>query len=175
MLNESFSKATVATHGLDDVAPRHRYVPRAQHPPGEVLPPSQEWPRGTRATARPSAGAPRGPTRATGRRARRPMRGSETRPRADRGASDPHRSSEPPQGATVEERDDFRDNVLRDDSSRDNGHGRHEFAPPTAASRRGAVHDPVSTNEGLRGSRDAGGRQGELGAARGARRSEVEP
>ena len=42
MLNESFSKATVATHGLDDVAPRHRYVPRAQHPPGEVLPPSQE-------------------------------------------------------------------------------------------------------------------------------------
>ena len=42
MLNESFSKATVATHGLDDVAPRHMFVPRAQHPPGEVLPPSQE-------------------------------------------------------------------------------------------------------------------------------------
>ena len=94
--------------------------------------------------------------------------GNRIRPRADRGASDPQRSSEPPQGATVEERDDFRDNVLRDDSSRDNGHGRHEFAPPTAASRRGAVHDPVSTNEGRRGSWDAGGRQGALGAARGA-------
>ena len=90
------------------------------------------------------------------------MRGSETRPRADRGASDPHRSSEPPQGATVFEFDD--------DAStsrvKATGHGpratgvtcsgsrprRHAEGPPmTLSDERGTEH---------RGSRDAGGRQG---------------
>ena len=92
------------------------------------------------------------------------MRGSETRPRADRGASDPHRTSEPPQGATVFEFDD--------DAStsrvKATGHGpratgvtcsgcrprRHAEGPPmTLSDERGTEHRVRGTPAGDRGLR----------------------
>ena len=64
--------------------------------------------------------------------------------------------------APVKERDDFRHNVLRDERGRHNGHGVTCSGPSTGASRRGAAHDPVSTNDGPTGGRGTRGGDGGL-------------
>ena len=93
------------------------------------------------------------------------MRGHRICPRADRGASDPRRSSEPPRTARRR-----RIRTTRTHRPRGNGHGpralgRHEIGagrrPRRLVRRRGAVHYLIWTNEG-----------GEPGiAGRGGRRS----
>ena len=161
-LNESFSKATVAPRGLGDVAPRHRYVPRAQHPPGEVLPPSQERPRGTRATARPSASGSDARDRSAGPPTHE---GNRIRPRADRGASDPRRSSAP---ARTARRRRIRTTRERNVSSKRPRASRARGGPPTRRRRQAprAVHHFIWTNERRRNGGHTGrrGRRGTSGA-----------
>ena len=129
-------------------------------------------PCGTRATARPSVRFRRRPSDLVAPvwdpPARRGTAGSTPSCRV----ADPQGHRSLPRGAPVEEeRDEVRHNVLRDGRRRNNGHGVTRSGPSTGASRRGAAHDPVSTNDGPTGGRGTRGGDRGLGAARGARRS----
>ena len=131
------------------------------------LPPSPERPRGPRATARRRDRRRAGPTRATGRRARRPMRGIESV--LGPTAAPPTRVGHlpPPARRAVEE---FGRRV--NGTSRVNGHGRHELGAGrrhgVAVRRRGpSITSSGQTKGGETGvTRDAGG-----DGARAARRS----